>query len=245
MKRLFPLIAILAILCGASAGAQESGSSGDATLTVEGQATITRAPEVATVSVGFTTNDAVATNAQSRNNSIYDAVLSALRGIGISGAAVKTASYSMNYNPPPTPAPGTRETESVARGPIHPGDGYGYVVNRQLTIVTAPDQVGRVVDTCSGAGATEVNGITFGLRDRRGVWTQALSGAIADADHQARALAAGGRFRIVRLKSIQAGGAPYMPGPMVAMRMAAPATNIPPSDVDVSASVTVTYIITP
>jgi hypothetical protein len=245
MKRLLPLIAILAILSSASAGAQESGSSGDATLTVEGQATVTRAPEVAIVAVGFTTNDGVATNAQSHNNSIYDAVLAALRGIGVNASAVKTTSYSMNYNPPPTPSPVTRETESMGRGPIRPDDGYGYVVNRQLSISTAPDQVGRVMDTSAGAGATEVNGITFGLRDRRSVWTQALSGAIADADHQARTLASGGRFRIVRLKSIQAGGQPYSPGPMMAMRMAAPATNIPPSDVDVSASVTVTYVIAP
>jgi len=111
MKRLLPLIAILAILSSASAGAQESGSSGDATLTVEGQATVTRAPEVAIVAVGFTTNDGVATNAQSHNNSIYDAVLAALRGIGVNASAVKTTSYSMNYNPPPTPSPGTRETE--------------------------------------------------------------------------------------------------------------------------------------
>ncbi len=243
MKRLLPLIVVAGLMAGAPAFAQDSAGSQEATLTVEGQATVTRPPEVAVVSVGFTTNNAVATSAQSQNNTIYEAVIAALHRIGIGDAAIKTASYSMNYNPPPTPSPG-HPTESVARGPVRPGDGYGYVVNRQLSISTAPDQVGRVIDAASGAGATEIGGISFGLRDRRAVWTSALSDAIADADTQAHALASSGRFRIVRLKSIQAGSAPYNPGPMM-MRMAAPATNIPPSDVDVSASVTVTYVISP
>src|ERR1700722_18849286 len=100
MKRLLPLIAILAIVCSTSAGAQESGSSGDATLTVEGQATLPRAPEVAIVAAG------VATNAESPNTATYDAVRSALRGIAVAAGAVKTTSYSMNYTPPPTPSPG-------------------------------------------------------------------------------------------------------------------------------------------
>jgi len=243
MRRLFGLLAALAATLAVSpALAQEAASSGEATLTVEGQATVSRAPEIATVSVGFTTNSATAAEAQSHNNTIYDAVLAALHRIGLGDAAIKTASYSMSYNPPPTPAPGVSEPNVIR---VRPGDGYGYVVNRQLNVTAAPDGVGRVIDASSAAGATEIGGISFGLRDRRAAWTSALAAAIADADKQANSLAATGRFRVVRLKSIQAGPAPYVPGPMMAMRMAAPATTIPSSDVEVSASVTVTYVISP
>ena len=247
MKRLPSLLAALALAALAvPALAQDApNASGPPTLTVQGEGTITRSPEVANVSIGITTDDPSATAAQSRNNATYDAVLSALAKAGVPSSAVKTTSYGMNYNPPPTPEPAARTTESVARAPIRGGERYGYIVNRYLSVTAAPDRVGAVVDASSAAGATDVGGISFGLRDRRGAWNAALAAAVADADAQARALAAAAHVRIVRLRSIQSGSAPYVPGPAVAMRMAAPATEIPPSDVSVTASVSVTYVVAP
>jgi uncharacterized protein len=245
MRRSLSLLAALALLAVAAPAAAQESTAGPPTLTVEGQATITRSPEVASVSVGVTTNDPSATAAQSRNNVIYNAVKASLAKIGVGDDAIKTSSYSMNYNPPPTPEPAARNTESVARAPIRSGERYGYVVSRYLSVTGPPDKVGPVIDACSAAGASDIGGISFGLRDRRGAWNEALAAAVADADAQARALAASGQFHIVRLRSIQSGSAPYVPGPMVAMRMAAPATDIPQSDVSVSANVTVTYVIAP
>ena len=237
MKRLLSLLAALAIVAPAAALAQDA--SAPATLTVEGQGSITRTPEVAEISVGITTNDPSATAAQSANNAAYEKVKDALAKAGVSGDAVKTTSYGMNYNPPPAPEPG------AARSPVRSGERYGYVVSRYLSVTAAPDKVGTVVDAASASGATDVGGISFGLRDKRAAWNAALAAAVADADAQARALAATGRFHIVRLKAIQSGSAPYVPGPMVAMKMASPATDIQPSDVAVTASVTVTYVIAP
>lgn len=267
MRRLLTLLAALTLpLLATAAFAQDPASGAGSTLTVQGQATVSRAPEVASFSVGIETSDDSATRAQASNNALYDAVRASLAKAGVAASAVKSSSYYMRYVPPPTPAPpespaaasavplaatapgAMRHTEPVARMPIpiSPGERYGYVVTRSLAVTTDPAKVGAAIDACVRAGATDVGGVSFDLRDRRAVWNAALAGALADGDAQARALANSGHFRIVRLKSIQAGSPPYGNGGPVMFARAAPAgTEIPPSSVDVSASLTVTYTIAP
>jgi uncharacterized protein YggE len=267
MRRLLTLLTALTLSVPATpALAQDTGGAAGSTLTVQGQATVSRPPEVASFSVGIENSDPSATAAQARNNALYDGVRAALARAGIPASAVKSSSYYIRYVPPPTPAPpevpaavsaapaagaapgAMRHTEPVARlpMPINPGERYGYVVTRNLAVTTDPAKVGAAIDACVSAGATDVGAVSFDLRDRRGAWNAALAGALADADGQARSLANSGRFRIARLKSIQAGPPPYgAGGQMMFARAAAPGTEIPPSNVDVSASLTVTYTIAP
>jgi uncharacterized protein YggE len=260
MRRLLTLLAALTLVVSATAAsAQDAGSRGESTLTVQGQATVSRAPDVASFSAGIETSDLSATAAQARNNAVYDAVRAALSRAGVPSSALKSGSYSMRYEPPPTPSPGEpsagpaaappssagamRTTESVARRPVNPG--YGYIVSRNLVVSVDPGKVGAAIDACVGAGSTDIGGVSFDLRDHRGAWNAALAGALADADAQARSLASSGRFRIVRLKTIQAGPVPYGGGPVMFARAAPAPTEIPPSNVDVMANVTVTYVIAP
>jgi uncharacterized protein len=103
------------------------------------------------------------------------------------------------------------------------------------------------VDACARAGATNISGVTFGVRDGRSAYNAALASALADANSQAHALAAAGHFRLGRVQRVEA-GASSLPGPMPFARMAtaeAMPTQIAPSDVEVRAAVTVTYTIAP
>jgi uncharacterized protein YggE len=211
-----------------------------AQIQVSGQGTVDRTPDQALVSFSIVTNDDVAARATSANNTIYNALLARLHGLGIEPAAVKTTGYYLSYNPRPAqPNPQYQQR-------------YGYVVTRSVSVTSdRTDQAGAIVDAGVAAGVTNVGGISFGLRDDRAAYRTALAAAVADAASQAEALAAAARLHIVRVLVINAGS--YSPVPRVlslARVMAAPAptpvpTDVLPSDLTVRASVTVTYEVAP
>ena len=105
---------------------------------------------------------------------------------------------------------------------------------------------GRVSDACIGAGATSINGVTFGLADPRAARAQATAKAVAEARANAEALARAAGLRIVAIKSIELAGG-RAPGPVPMMR--APRANAPTqfdqSNVNVTVSVSVVFLAEP
>ena len=210
-----------------------------AQISISGQGSVDRMPDQALVGFSIVTNDDVATRATSANNTIYNALLARLRGLGIEAAAVKPTGYSLSYNQRP-----------AQPNPAFP-QRYGYVVTRSVSVTSdRTDQAGAIVDAGVAAGVTNVGGISFGLRDSRAAYRTALAAAVADAASQAEAIAAAAHVRIVRVLSIAASS--YAPAPRMmigsVVSMAAPApvpTDVPPSDLNVRASVTVTYEVAP
>ncbi len=201
---------------------------------------MSRTPDTASLTVGVQSNEPTAAAAQQKNNTVFAAIKAALARIGIPAQNVRSERYDLRYTPPPQAVPGERATDSIAR---NPGMQYGYFVTRSINVVNLdPSRVGEAVDAATSGGATELCGIAFAVRDQRGAYGQALAAAVADTLAQAQTLAGAGHVQLGRIVRIEAGGGGG-PGP-IAFRMAAPmATTIAPSDVDVSASVTVTYAI--
>jgi len=148
-------------------------------------------------------------------------------------AAVATTSYGLSYFPRPTkPDPANDQR-------------YGYTVDRTIEVtVDAVERAGAVVDAGVTAGATNVNGVSFVLRDPHAAQRAAQSAAFDDAVQQARALAAAAGVRLVRILAIApAGGGGIRPMPMARMALAAAPvpTTIAPGDLTVQAQVTVEY----
>ncbi|MEO6990519.1 MAG: SIMPL domain-containing protein [Candidatus Baltobacteraceae bacterium] len=248
MKTSAACLALVFAVLPLAAAAADPPAGTEPTLTVTGSASVTRAPDTATFGAEIVTNAPSATAAQSQNNARFAAVQAALAKQGIDKSNIEGQSYSMNYNPPPQP-PGGGPRHLLT--PVAPGSGerYGYIVSRNVRVtVTRVDRVGAAIDAAVAAGLTGVNGVDFGLSDKRSAFNDAMAGALADADAQAKALAATGRFRLGSLRQVQSG---YSPGP-IASRMFAAApmaagvpTNIEPSNVSVQATLTVTYAILP
>jgi uncharacterized protein len=244
MRRVTLTAAVVALLAAASPAAAQTAAPAatmraPSRIEVGGQGTVDRMPDRVIVSFSIVTNDDNAARATSANNTTYNALVARLHGLGIEPAAIKTTAYDLNYNPRPAqPNPQFQPR-------------YGYVVTRSVAVTSdRTDQAGAIVDAGVAAGVTNVGGIAFGLRDTRGAYRAALAAAVADAESGAQAIAAAAHVRIVRLLTVSAGAyAPApRPFPQVA-RMAASAANVPtdvqPSNLSVSASVTVTYEIAP
>lgn len=206
------------------------------TLSVSGEGTVSHSPDQAIVNAQIITNNDAAATATSQNNTIYNALRTRLNAIGIPESAMKTNSFNLNFIPRPNDAATYKPPRT------------GYVVTRSVSItIDQLDAVGRAIDAAVAAGVTDVGGVSYGLRDRRALWSLALAAAVKDAETQATAVAAAAHLRIAGVRTINAGGyfAP-VPLPMQVMRAsAAPAPNVPtdvqPSNIDMRATVNVVY----
>jgi uncharacterized protein len=213
----------------------------EAMMTVQGDGVVDRAPDQATVAVQVVTNDDNAATSVGKNNAIYNALKAKAGALGLAADAIRTTSYNVEFIPyPPKNLP---PEQRQAR--------YGYVTTRSLSLSVTPlENVGKVVDAATAAGASNVGGVQFGLKDRRGAYLAALAAAMTDAKAQGTALASAGGFSIVRIESVNAAGlyAPT-PLPMGAMMRAPAAAPLPPTEIqpsgpiEVDARVTVTYVI--
>lgn len=208
-------------------------------ITVSAQGRASATPDVATENFTIATNADSATSAASDNNLRYDRLMHALESLGIAHNDIRTTYYNLNYTPPP------QQQQQPGSPPVR--ERYGYFVNRSISVTLYRlNLVGKAIDTAVASGVTDIGGVSYGVSDNRAQFAVALRAAVTDARAQAQAMAAAAGLHIVRIKSMQQGYA-EPPSPRILMSMAGPApapappTTIEPSNVDVTASVTVTY----
>jgi uncharacterized protein YggE len=232
MKRLAPLaMAFLFLLVAPAAVA-----AAPAELSVSGVGSVTLAPDLAIVDASVETNAPAVSDAIAANNARYDRIVGALTRIGIARVDISLSSYNVNYNPRP----------QVVSEPAQ-GQQYGYTVTRSFQVkVRRIPMAGQVVDACTSAGATGINGVSFGLATPPSARDRALAQAVSDARESAEKLARAAGLRIVAVKSLDLGGGPIVPQAM--MRMAAGAvasTQLDQSNVTVTVNVGAVYLAEP
>jgi uncharacterized protein YggE len=212
-------------------------------ITVSAQGRASAPPDMATESFTISTNSDSAAGAASDNNARYERLMRALQALGVAHGDIQTTSYNLSYTPPPQAQPA--QTPGVPQPPI--AERYGYFVSRSIQVtLTRLQLVGKVVDTAVGSGVTDIGGVSFGVRNNRGQYAQALRQAVSAARAQGDAMASAAGLHLVRVKSMQQG---YAEAPVPRVLMAAsvqgaapsPPTAIEPSNVEVNANVTVTY----
>lgn len=156
---------------------------------VAAAATVEVEPDRARLTVAVETRADSARQAAADNARRTEAVLRALRRLGISGEAVRTAGYQLQpvYERPPRPGPdGTREPRLV---------GYRAVNSVEATVDSLP-LVGTAIDAAIGAGANRVAGLHFELRNPEAPRREALSRAVETARARAEAAAAASGARL-------------------------------------------------
>jgi uncharacterized protein YggE len=214
----------------------------ESTLTVTGQGVISRAPDQAILNVQIVTNDDNATRALSDNNTHYATLVTKVAAAGITPANIRSTTLNTYFNPRPEQV----NLQYAAR--------YGYVVTRSALItVNALDTTGAVIDATTAAGSTTIGGVSYGFRDSHAIEHAALTAAVNDAAEQARTIADAAHVRVVRILHITNNttpiARPLLMASSIVRTLDAPArpvpTNLPPADLDVRASVAITYVIGP
>jgi len=189
------------------------------------------APDMATINLGVMVEAKSASAAMAANARKMTQVLTALKAAGIAAKDIQTsglnlnAQYAYEQNLPP------RLT--------------GYQAANQVTVAVHDlARLGAAVDAVVGAGANQVNGISFGLADptaaENAAREQAVKALIAKADLYARATG----YRVGRLVSLSEGGGYSAPQPVPMLRMLkaeAASTPVSPGELNVRIEVTGLY----
>lgn len=220
---------LLALLPPQAAVADEHASQ-LSTLTVMGEGTVEATPDLATISLGVTTQGESAAAAMAANTAALQAVMDRLVAAGIEARDIQTSNLSLN----PNWTPSADGTQSVITG---------YIASNQVSVrVRDITKVGPVLDAVIADGANTLNGIAFGLQDDSALRDEARTEAVQDARARAQTLAGAAGVQLKRIVSISETGGFMPPQPMYRME-AAMAGDVPVSggEVGVSASVTVVY----
>ncbi len=157
---------------GMGALAVEVADAAD-TVTVSATHTVYLVPDKAEVNLGVRTRNASVTQAQQQNSETVNAVIEAVKALGVDEKSIRTGNYSIyqdyNYN-----------TNTVS----------AHVVSTSLTVKDLDIELaGEVLQKAVEAGANEANGIRFTCSGYDEAYDEALAGAVEDARAKAETLA--------------------------------------------------------
>lgn len=159
------------------------------TLSVDGQGTDTAAPDMATVTIGVTTQGKDAAKAQNDNAWVSNQIQAAVRGLGIEEKDIQTRNYSFYPN--------------YSTDKDHRNEVTGYTVNNSVIVVVRDIKLtGKVIDAALSNGANEINSLDFSASDTKAVREVALLNAIQDARDKADIIAKGLGKRIVGIQNV-------------------------------------------
>ena len=198
---------------------------------VTGESSVEAQPDTVVVTLSVVTQNANASEAQAENASKTDAVLRAVRAVaGVK--EVKTSGYSLQ--------PQYAYKEGTA--PFI----TSYIVRNSVNVTVGDvKQTGAVIDAGSRAGANNVEGLSFQLRNDAQARQRALAEATREALAKARTLATALGGSVVRVIEVQEAGAFRPPVPLyerevgnVAMaRQSATPTPVEPGSLEIRAQV--------
>lgn len=174
------------------AQAQEAQVPGVPGITVVGDGSATAQPDTTTIRLGVDVTAQTPAEALSRTRGGAEQVVQRLRERGVPEGDVQTS--GLNVFPIQAPS---------RDGPPDPTAISGYRGNATITAQARDvSQVGALLDAAIQAGATSVQGLSFGIRDDSTLRRRAMTAAIAAARPQAEAAAAAAGLTITGVRAI-------------------------------------------
>ena len=243
MRRLtIALFGFLLLMVASSPGfAQTASNDNISKITVQGEGKATAVPDIAVITLGVETRNASASIAALENARLMNSTVSSLLKSGISMKNISTSRFSLTTENQPTPVDSSGNPTGKQLPPI-------FVATNQVTVkLSATGDVGGVLDAAIAAGSNSILGIDFSLNNSRPQDDAALKRAVEDAAHKAGIVADAASVRLGRILDVS-GGYSYTSTPSASFRaLAAPAAPVPtpvsPGELEVTATISVTYAI--
>jgi len=158
-------------------------------------------PDRAAITVGVQSRAATAAAAGAENARKQQAIIDALKGLGIPSDQIGTQNY--NVSPEMAYEPSTQRSRVT-----------GYVVSNNVRVeLRSLDLVSRVIDAALAKGANQISSLEFKASNPDELRRTALAQAVAKArgDAEALARAAGGSLgALLELTSMDLGGPPII-----------------------------------
>ena len=196
-----PALALFAfIMCVAPAAAQTQAPR---VITMGGHGEVRATPDTAMLSAGVSTNAPTAAAALSANNNRMQAVMAAIKKLGVSDKDIRTSNFSVS----PQYANSNNEAPRIT----------GYQASNQVEVrLEDVNKLGAALDALVAAGANQMHGVSFLIRDDAALLSQARTAAVAEARAKAETFAKAAGVSLGAILSISEEGAPT-PRPLYAM----------------------------
>jgi hypothetical protein len=153
----------------ASRATAQGLASAPRVLTMSGMGEVKATPDMAEVNAGVTTTAPTAAAALAANTSQMMAVFGAIKKLGVAEKDIQTVNFSVSSEY----AGGTNNV---------PPRLTGYRVNNEVRVrLDDVGKLGAILDALVTAGANQMNGINFGIKDRTLLLSDARAKALADA----------------------------------------------------------------
>ena len=203
------------------------------TLTLTAEARVERAPDLAEITAGVTSQGETAAQASRANAEQMARVISAVRAAHIAERDIQTVGLNLQpqYDYQNNHAP--RLT--------------GYQAGNSVSIrLHDLPRAGTIIDALVATGANQIGGPTFRIADEDRVLDEARTAAVGKARARAELYARAAGLRVARILRIAEGGAepPMRPMPMMramAVQSASAPTPVAPGEVALSAQVTIDF----
>ena len=198
--------AVLLCAIPAAAGAQTTQPAEPVPVIVTGGEGVVRAvPDRAFVTITAESRAAGPRDAQRRNAEQMKPVIDRLRAAGVPEEAIRTTAYELHM-----------EYDWVRERRV----AKGYVARNSVEVrVDDIDRLGELLDIAVSAGATDVGGIRFDLKERAKLERDALRLAVQDARARGEAIASASGQTIEGVLRVEEQGV-SSPPPMPMMRQA-------------------------
>ncbi len=198
-------------------------------LIVQGEGKVTAAPDKVTVVLGVETRDSSAANAASENAQLMNETLNALLAAGVNETEIQTSSYSLRTASQDEPVlAGTRQKAPE------------FLATNLVTVnLNNTTDVGKVLDAAVSAGSNTIQEVSFDLKDAQPQQDLALTLAIEDASRKAEVAAEAAGVKLGRVLEISEGYGYVATKSQSAVFDGA--TPIQPGQMEITASVTMTY----
>lgn len=187
--------ALLLAACGqtpvaqASNASQTTNSGASRTLAVSGTGTVYLVPDIAYINIGVRSVADTVTGALNENNQLAMAITDALTAKGVDAKDIQTS----NFNVYPQQQYDTNGQPTTLQ----------YAVENTLSVtVRALASLGDMLDTAIKAGANNIYGISFDVKDRAAGINQARDLAIKDAQSNAQSVATSAGVTLGQLQNI-------------------------------------------
>jgi uncharacterized protein YggE len=227
------VFAVLAL--SANAWSQRIDPPAPPVMVVNGSSEVLATPDQATVRLGIVRQATMAQAAQEQANAVAQEILNAIGRLGVNPQQIQTARLVLT----PVYAPRNPESRDVPRIVAYNASNSVSVRLENLSLV------GPVIDAGLKAGANQLEGVRFGLRNDLPSREQALKQAVAEARSKAQAMAEALKVSLIEVLEVTEGGVTLFPQSGMAeaaqFRQMAADTPVSPGQLEVRANVTIRY----
>jgi len=214
---------------------QSATEKGPSTLTVSGLGEVRVAPDEATVQLGVTRQRETAQEAQEQVNQVAQEILNAVIQLGVDPEQIQTSELRLS------PVYTSRRPNSRNEPRV--------VAYRASNIVSVRLEdlplVGPVIDAAMKAGANQLQGVQFALRNDLSAREQALKEAVKEASQKAKAISEALDVKIIEVIEVNEGSVSVRVPPQrfetAQLLLEAAPAPVSPGQLTVSASVTIRY----